>query len=467
MGTYIYFSEEQKQRANGVDLIEFLRFQGEMLIPSGREKRLQNNHSITVRGNEWFDHATKEGGLAIDFVQNFYGISFTDAVTMLLNGEQGVPYAKARDREETRKPFELPPRNNDMRRVFAYLIKHRLIDCDVVSFFAKEKLIYESKELSADKSKEHHNAIFVGYDENGVPRHAHKRGLYTEGKGYKGNVDSSNPSYSFHYIGCSDRLYVFEAPIDMLSFITIHKNSDWKKHSYIALCGLSEQALFKTLECNSQLSHVVLCLDHDPAGIEASEKIEDLLGERDISCTQLKSNYKDWNEDLKAIQNIVAITAEEHPQHQLKNELCEEILLIVKAMEPMNIQCSDGEKALQQAQKQNENQAEAMKMAAAIFLCLSLKEQRQLGVELIAEKIVQNLSDQFRTYQNRSRWDPMLSEVKVKFSNIEKTKCSDAESQKMNTAKGYQDIALELLKSIVKKELADQKQMQTPSLKMA
>ena len=93
MGTYIHFTEDQKKRANSVDLVEFLKMQGETLIASGREKRLQSNHSITVRGNEWFDHATKEGGLAIDFVQNFYGQTFPDAVTMLLNGEQGIPYA--------------------------------------------------------------------------------------------------------------------------------------------------------------------------------------------------------------------------------------------------------------------------------------------------------------------------------------------------------------------------------------
>ena len=50
---YIHFTEEQKLRANSVDLVEFLRRQGEKLIPSGRDKRLASDHSITVRGNEW------------------------------------------------------------------------------------------------------------------------------------------------------------------------------------------------------------------------------------------------------------------------------------------------------------------------------------------------------------------------------------------------------------------------------
>lgn len=467
MGTYIHFTDEQKQRANSVDLAEFLRMQGETLLPSGREKRLKSNHSITVRGNEWFDHATKEGGLSIDFVKNVYGLSFPDAVTMLLGGEQEVLYSKANTREETRKSFELPPSNNDMRRVFAYLIKHRLINRDVVSFFAKERLIYESKERSADGAKEYHNAIFVGYDENGVPRHAHKRGLYTEGKGYKGNIDSSNPCYSFHYIGSSERIYVFEAPIDMLSFITIHKNSDWKKHSYIALCGLSEQVLFKTLECNLELTHVVLCLDHDSAGIDASEKIKDMLDEKNLCCSRLQSHFKDWNEDLKAGHNLVAIPAEEHPQHLLKNELCEEILILVKDMKSMNLEYSDGEKILIQAQKQNENQAEAMKLASAVFLCLALREHRQLGNQMTAEEIVQSMSEQFRSYQNRGRWDPMLSEARDEFSKIEKRAEIITESEKINSAKGFMGVSLVLLKSTIKFELAEQKQIQTPSLKMA
>lgn len=459
MGTYIHFSNEQKQRANSVDLVEFLRMQGETLIPSGREKRLESNHSITIRGNEWFDHATKEGGLAIDFVQNFYGHTFPDAVTMLLNGEQGVPYSKAKNREEARKPFVLPPRNNDMRRLFAYLIKHRLIDRDVVSFFAKEKLIYESKEPTADKSKEYNNAIFVGYDENGVPRHAHKRGLYTEGKGFKGNIDSSDPCYSFHYIGTSDRIYVFEAPIDLLSFLTLHKNSDWKRHSYIALCGLSEQSLFKTLESNAELLHVILCLDHDSAGIEASEKIKDMLCVKGHSWSQLQSQYKDWNEDVKASQDTFAIPAEDHPQHLLKKELCEEILILVKEMESRDLQFEDCEKALLQARNQIENQAEAMKMASALFLCLALKQHRQIGMKVTAEEIVQSLSEQFRAYQNRSERDPTLSEVKRKFSNIE--------GAKVQNANGFQEVAFELLRSLIKLELTHQKQIQTPSLKMS
>ncbi|MEA4986943.1 MAG: DUF3991 and toprim domain-containing protein [Anaerovorax sp.] len=306
MGKYIHFTEEEKRQANNIDLEHFLRQQGETLLPSGREKRLKSNHSITVRGNEWYDHATEKGGLAIDFVQNFYGLSFPDAVTMLIGGGGVKVYHCVEKKEEIKKPFVLPPKNKDMRRTFAYLIKHRCIDKDVVNFFVKEKLLYESCEKSNDGTKEYHNAIFVGLDEIGVARHAHKRGIYTNGKGYKGNIDSSNPCYSFHFCGTSDQLYVFEAPIDMLSFISLHKNINWKQHSYIALCGLSEQAMLKQLGINPTINKVVLCLDNDKAGIHACEKFKNLLYEQGIVVSRVSPALKDFNEDLKEkIKNVV------------------------------------------------------------------------------------------------------------------------------------------------------------------
>lgn len=81
---YIHFTSEQKERANSVDLADFLLRRGEKLIPSGREKRLERDHSITIRGSQWYDHEAEKGGGAISFVQNLYGLSYPEAVTLLL-----------------------------------------------------------------------------------------------------------------------------------------------------------------------------------------------------------------------------------------------------------------------------------------------------------------------------------------------------------------------------------------------
>ena len=86
---YIQFTDDQKRRAGEVDLEQFLLRQGERLIPSGFEKRLASDHSITIRGNKWYDHAAEQGGGPISFVQQFYNLTYPEAVTRLLGGEQG------------------------------------------------------------------------------------------------------------------------------------------------------------------------------------------------------------------------------------------------------------------------------------------------------------------------------------------------------------------------------------------
>lgn len=178
-------------------------------------------------GNLWFNQYNPEGGDAIAFAREFYGLDFPEAVKFLLE-QQGVVVLPQKDAPaKEKKPFALPEKNEDMRRVYAYLLKGRFLDREVVNAFVRAGLLYEDAE--------YHNAVFVGVDENGIARHAHKRGTYSD-SGFKGNVDSSNPDYSFHYIGKSNRLYVFEAPIDMLSYISLHKEN-WQEHSYVALCS--------------------------------------------------------------------------------------------------------------------------------------------------------------------------------------------------------------------------------------
>lgn len=213
MSKYIPFTTEQKERAASVDLEEFLRRRGEKLITSGRDKRLASDHSITIRGCEWYDHASEQGGRAISFVKQFYGLSYPEAVSMLLGDDLCGRYPAAKEKEpEPAKPFELPPKNESMRRVYAYLLQKRYIDREILNAFVRKKLIYESCENSRDGAKEYHNAVFVGLDEHGVPRHGHKRGLYTIGKSYRGNIEGSDPKHSFHYLGGDNTLYVFEAP---------------------------------------------------------------------------------------------------------------------------------------------------------------------------------------------------------------------------------------------------------------
>ena len=294
MAKYIHFTEEQKQQAASVDLERFLLCRGEKLITSGREKRLARDHSVTVRGNEWYDHAEERGGHAVSFVQKFYGLNYPEAVSLLLGGNTGNAFPAASEKElEEPKPFELPPANSDMRRVYAYLVKRRGIDRDIVTAFARAKLLYEDAE--------YHNAVFVGTDADGVARHAHKRSTNSEGQAFRLNVEGSNPKHSFHHIGTDGRLYVFEAPIDLLSYITLNPEN-WQEHSYVACCGTSSHPVLELVAQHPEIKAVYLCLDNDEAGHTACKRMEALLEMVGVQTMQLIPFGKDWNDDLLSVR---------------------------------------------------------------------------------------------------------------------------------------------------------------------
>jgi len=296
MSPYIQYTADQLHRANCVDLEPLLRQRGEKLACAGRDKRLASDHSITIRENRWYDHATMRGGLAIGFVQYHYGLEFAEAVSLLLDQtNRDTITAKAAPIHEP-LPFQLPPKNDNMRRLFAYLVNERCVDREIVAQFVHDGLLYESCEPSKNGKYGYHNAVFVGLDEYGIARHAHKKSLGR--RGFCLNVESSNSEYSFHRSGTSEKLFAFEAPIDLMSYICLHSNS-WQAHSYVALCGLSEHTLMKTLELNAHITNVVLCLDNDRAGTAATERLTARV--RESGCDNIsaeRSDLKDWNEDL-------------------------------------------------------------------------------------------------------------------------------------------------------------------------
>ena len=242
---YIHFTEAQKLAARETDLVAFLQHRGEELKRSGSEYEWRDGaQKVTIRGNVWFHQYERVGGDAIDFVRRFYGMDYPQAVELLLDGHAGFerPTQHAAIQQKPTKKFLLPKRNNTMHRVYAYLLQQRGIDREVLNAFVREKMIYESAG--------HHNVVFVGYDQDGIAHHAHKRGTNSQSS-YKGNQDGSRPEFSFHWRGQSNRLYFFEAPIDLLSYISMHKEN-WQKHSYVALCSVSEKALLYQLKTHPQ-----------------------------------------------------------------------------------------------------------------------------------------------------------------------------------------------------------------------
>ena len=234
----------------------------------------------------------------------FYHATFPEAVKMLIDeegeGRQKSCLAPSPD-------FRLPEKSETNETVIKYLTEIRRLEKDLVEEWIAGGNIYEEKK--------HHNVVFVGRDADGIPRYAHCRG--TGGIKYRGDVAGSDKSYGFCHRGEDNQLFVFEAAIDLLSFIQLFPK-DWKKRSYLSLGGVSSVALMTFLSERPQITSVFLCLDNDHAGNEACEKLAGEIPDG-YRVIRLKPARKDWNEILcdenadrkKVIQETVTMKMQE------------------------------------------------------------------------------------------------------------------------------------------------------------
>ena len=284
------FSDEQLQRASGIDIVAMLQGQGEKLKKQGRVYRWMRYDSTVIDRNRWYRHSREIGGGPIQFMQHFYGMDFVEAVKYLLDGEEGAEFVQASRNPEPKLPFTPPKLSKNMHRTFAYLIKTRKIDADIVQHFVNEKKILETEG--------YHNVAFCGYDEKGEMKQMHLRSTLP-GNRFFLDIDGSDKQYYFRHIGTNSDVYVFEAPIDMLSYITMNKEN-WQESSYVCLGGVAIDALKNILSTNEQISKVYMCVDRDEAGDKTVKRIGDELNEMGYEWERIFPENKDWNEDLTA-----------------------------------------------------------------------------------------------------------------------------------------------------------------------
>ena len=276
------YTQAQIDKANAVDLEKFLRAQGETLVRSGKEYRWKAHDSLTVCGNKWFRHSQSKGGLPVDFVMEFYGKSFPEAVQML-TGEPGEVQPEA---DPAPSPaFRLPLRNVTNANILNYLTQERKLSPSLVNFFIAAGDIYEDAA--------HHNVVFVGRDADGHPRYASSRGIREK---FRQDAAGAEKAFGFAHRGTDKQLLVFEAPIDLLSFIELFPKN-WQQHNYLSLGGVSGKALRQFLSERPDVERVFLSLDADKAGEDACKRLAALLPDT-VSVTRIQPCMKDWNDVL-------------------------------------------------------------------------------------------------------------------------------------------------------------------------
>ncbi|MGL4546445.1 DUF3991 domain-containing protein, partial [Eubacterium aggregans] len=259
----------------------------------------------------------------IEEAENRPSIKWKDAVLKLLEciGRSGEDVELNQDQQPMKatacetikeRPFVPPTCSDNLRRVFAYLIKTRHISASVVQDLVKEKLISED---------DHHNCVFNCRDEKDEVRGAIFRSSQ-DYKIFKGMAAGSNRSYGFYVksrsneglggleINNQNRLRVFESPIDMMSYFTLN---DLVRPGYLsrttennlALGGLKPTTLLNHLQRHPEIETVLLAVDNDEAWRkfknEMCAKIDVTLKDegRRIKWIEQVPKNKDWNEDLQ------------------------------------------------------------------------------------------------------------------------------------------------------------------------
>lgn len=308
------FTDAQKEQAANISIIDYLsRANGFTFKRAGRYYQCVEHDSLMIypdqKGWAWNSQGIK-GSDVLAWKQKIEGLTYPEAMNELLGIESNSnTYSMAEEVKNTeRKPFELPERNGNNQRVIAYLVKTRQLDRHIVNDCIKQGLIYEDKR---------HNVVAVGRDENGAAKSADLRSSSTYGAKFRGCVTGSEKRYGFHLdSNCnSDTVFVFEAFIDSLSFLSLRNmsakarnNPDYyKKFNVLALGGTADNALSHYVISRPQISNIVLMLDNDDAGREGAMKIKTKFEKFKLNCTirtmpEAYSNCKDQNDLLKAFK---------------------------------------------------------------------------------------------------------------------------------------------------------------------
>ena len=290
------FTDAEMQIVRETDLLELLTHLGYQVKRIGRYHTTAEMDSLRIKDRRtWFRYSQNTGGDAITLVQQFCGKTFPEAVEYLLvfNGrarDSPAQVVSSIKQDTPPKPFALPPRNTDDRRVFAYLRK-RGIAAQVIRQFMNRGLLYEDAE--------HHNCVFVGKNSAGQAKYAGLRGTYDrDGKGFRGDVTGSDKNTGFPIPSdpSLDLVHVFEAPIDLMSYLSLHR----EPINAVALCGLYDGALETYLKDNPSIKRITLCLDADAPGRAAAQQLKDKYSARGYAVTvEEPRSGKDWNEYLQ------------------------------------------------------------------------------------------------------------------------------------------------------------------------
>lgn len=307
------YSKEDIERARNTDIMDFISTKyGTSFVRQGSYYRCKSEEMSSLiigkDGKKWFwnSHSVNGSG-AIDWLIKVENMDFKAAVGEILGNSYSSAVIEERQAKKNGGAFtgnydDIPKRYYDRSYKAAkdYLHCVRGISLNVIDQLMSADKIYQDT---------HYNVVFANLNDKGKVGYWCLRGTHKEKKFTRNMAGSNNPFYGFEVDSKtpSDTLYVFEAPIDLLSHCTISEikfgKDSWQNENRLALCGVNDAALESYLARHGQgyIKNIKFCLDNDGAGKTATAKLLKKyyeLGYKTSSIVYKPNSGKDLNEAL-------------------------------------------------------------------------------------------------------------------------------------------------------------------------
>ena len=302
-----YVTPEQIERAKKMDLLTYLQYYEpqELVRFSGNVYTTRSHDSLKISNGKWCWWSRGIGGRsALDYLIKVRGMTLPEAVVQI-DGQAAIspPVLSGTQKPTEPKKLLLPEKNGNNKRVIAYL-KGRGISGEIIDWCIRTGRLYESRD--------YHNAVFIGFNPQGIPKYATLRG--TSGRRYMGDANGSDKRYSFSIPARGDccKLHLFESAIDLLSYGTLELLSgrEWRQENCLSLAGIYRPkkninestppaALMQYLKDFPNINAIALHLDNDAPGRLAANAIQTILSPSYVVSDVPPKRGKDMNDYLK------------------------------------------------------------------------------------------------------------------------------------------------------------------------
>lgn len=303
-----YFTQEQIARAKEIDLLTYLQKNNpdELVHESRNTYHTKTHDSLKISNGMWNWFSRNVGGkTALEYLIQVEEYSFTDAVAHLLNQKglekKYIPKQVLTEKEKIDR-FDLPKKAPNNYKVIAYL-QARGISKNIIDECINKGYIYQEYPKN--------NVVFVGTDEQNVPRYAFVRG--TNFSRYMHDAYGSDKAYSFKLksINKNNTVHLFEGAIDLLSYATLKElnNEQWDEENLLSLAGVYSpgkdilnskvpKTVSTFLKSNPNIDTIIIHFDNDEAGRIATKALQNSFSESYKVIDDPPKSGKDFNKYL-------------------------------------------------------------------------------------------------------------------------------------------------------------------------